>query len=235
MRTLVLTAALLGATMALAAPKDSAPKDAAPKEGASGADNDKTLYALGASIGRSLSVFSLSKAELEAVKRGLTDAVTNQKLAVDVAEYQSKIQELARSRGEARAKVEKEKSAAFLDKASKEKGAQKMPSGLIYVEQKAGNGESPKATDSVKVHYKGTLIDGTEFDSSYKRGQPTEFPLSNVIRCWTEGVQKMKPGGKAKLVCPSSIAYGDTGTGNIPGGATLVFEIELLEVAPHTK
>jgi FKBP-type peptidyl-prolyl cis-trans isomerase FkpA len=86
----------------------------------------------------------------------------------------------------------------------------------------------------VKVNYRGTLIDGTEFDSSYKRGQPAQFPLSGVIRCWTEGVQKMKVGGKARLVCPSEIAYGDSGhPPTIPGGATLIFEIELLEIGGH--
>lgn len=102
-------------------------------------------------------------------------------------------------------------------------------SGLVYESLKEGSGESPKATDTVKVHYKGTFPDGKEFDSSYKRGEPTEFPLNRVIPCWTEGVQRMKPGGKAKLVCPASIAYGARGAGNvIPPNATLHFEIELI-------
>lgn len=104
-------------------------------------------------------------------------------------------------------------------------------SGLVYESLKEGSGESPKATDTVKVHYKGTFPDGKEFDSSYKRGEPTEFPLNRVIPCWTEGVQRMKPGGKAKLVCPASIAYGARGAGNvIPPNATLHFEIELISV-----
>ena len=107
----------------------------------------------------------------------------------------------------------------------------KTPSGLIYTELKPGSGPSPTATDTVKVNYRGTLADGTEFDSSYKRGQPAEFPLNRVIACWTEGVQKMKVGGKAKLVCPPSIAYGDRGAGGaVPPGATLTFEVELLEI-----
>jgi FKBP-type peptidyl-prolyl cis-trans isomerase FkpA len=106
------------------------------------------------------------------------------------------------------------------------------PSGLIYRSVKEGGGTSPSATDSVKVHYRGTLMDGKEFDSSHKRGQPATFPLNRVIPCWTEGVQKMKPGGKALLTCPPSIAYGATGAGGglIPPNATLQFEIELLEV-----
>jgi FKBP-type peptidyl-prolyl cis-trans isomerase FkpA len=120
---------------------------------------------------------------------------------------------------------------AFLDKAAAEPGAVKTSSGLIYKELSPGNGASPKATDTVKVHYRGTLTDGTEFDSSYKRNEPAELGLNQVIPCWTEGVQRMKVGGKSRLVCPSSIAYGDSGRPPvIPGGATLVFEIELLSV-----
>jgi FKBP-type peptidyl-prolyl cis-trans isomerase FkpA len=104
-------------------------------------------------------------------------------------------------------------------------------SGLVYESLKEGTGEPPKATDTVRVHYKGTFQDGREFDSSYKRGEPTEFPLNRVIPCWTEGVQKMKPGGKAKLTCPPLIAYGERGAGGvIPPNATLNFEIELLSV-----
>jgi FKBP-type peptidyl-prolyl cis-trans isomerase FkpA len=120
---------------------------------------------------------------------------------------------------------------SFLDKAAKEPGAVKTPSGLIYTEVEPGSGVSPKATDTVKVHYRGTLKDGTEFDSSYKRDEPAELPLSNVIPCWTEGLQRMKPGGKARLVCPANIAYGPEGRPPvIPGGATLIFEIALISV-----
>ena len=102
-------------------------------------------------------------------------------------------------------------------------------SGLVFESIKEGTGESPKATDTVKVHYKGMFLDGKEFDSSYKRGEPTEFPLNRVIPCWTEGVQRMKPGGKAKLTCPPGIAYGERGAGGvIPPNATLKFDVELL-------
>jgi FKBP-type peptidyl-prolyl cis-trans isomerase FkpA len=121
---------------------------------------------------------------------------------------------------------------AYLDKAAAEPGAVKTASGLIYTELRPGTGASPKAADTVKVNYRGTLINGTEFDSSYKRNEPAEFPLNRVIPCWTEGVQRMKVGGKSRLVCPSSIAYGDRGAPpDIPGGATLIFEIELLSVS----
>jgi len=116
------------------------------------------------------------------------------------------------------------------DSAAAEPGAVKTESGLVYRELSAGTGESPKATDTVKVHYRGTLVNGAEFDSSYKRSQPAQFPLNGVVKCWTEGVQRMKVGGKSMLACPSDLAYGDQGRPSIPGGATLIFEIELLEI-----
>jgi FKBP-type peptidyl-prolyl cis-trans isomerase FkpA len=124
-------------------------------------------------------------------------------------------------------------SQAYLAKAAAEPGAVKTASGLVYKELKAGTGASPKASDMVTVNYKGTLIDGTEFDSSYKRNEPATFSLSGVIPCWTEGVQMMKVGGKSQLVCPASIAYEERGSPPvIPGGATLIFEVELLKIGP---
>jgi FKBP-type peptidyl-prolyl cis-trans isomerase FkpA len=107
----------------------------------------------------------------------------------------------------------------------------KTLSGIVITTLKDGSGDSPKATDTVKVHYRGTLTDGKEFDSSYKRGQPASFPLNRVIPCWTEGVQTMKTGGKVKLACPSNLAYGSRGVpGTIPPDAPLIFEVELLEI-----
>jgi FKBP-type peptidyl-prolyl cis-trans isomerase FkpA len=123
------------------------------------------------------------------------------------------------------------KNQAYLEAAAKEEGAVKTSSGLIFKVLTPGTGESPKLTDTVKVHYKGTFIDGTEFDSSYKRNEPTEFPVNKVIKCWTEGLQRMKVGEKAQLVCPPGIAYGDRGMGGVvPPNAVLVFQIELLEI-----
>lgn len=120
---------------------------------------------------------------------------------------------------------------AFLEKAAKEPGAIKTESGLVYSELRPGTGPSPTATDTVTVNYRGTLIDGTEFDSSYKNNQPVPLALNQVIPCWREGVQKMKVGGKSKLVCPADLAYGEQGSPPvIPPGATLVFEIELLAI-----
>ena len=115
--------------------------------------------------------------------------------------------------------------------AAKEPGAVVTASGLVYRSLKDGTGASPKANDTVKVHYRGSFPDGREFDSSYKRGTPIEFPLNGVIPCWTEGVQRMKVGGKSKLTCPSQIAYGSRGAGGvIPPNATLLFEVELLGI-----
>ena len=120
---------------------------------------------------------------------------------------------------------------ATLDAAAKESGAVVTASGLVYRSLKDGSGASPTASDTVKVNYRGTFPDGREFDSSYKRNQAIEFPLGNVIPCWTEGVQRMKIGGKAKLTCPASIAYGSRGAGGvIPPNATLLFEVELLAI-----
>ena len=120
---------------------------------------------------------------------------------------------------------------AVIAAAAKETGAVVTASGLVYLSLKDGTGASPSANDKVKVHYRGTFPDGKEFDSSYKRGEPIEFPLSGVIKCWTEGVQRMKVGGKAKLTCPAAIAYGARGAGGvIPPNATLLFEVELLAI-----
>ena len=120
---------------------------------------------------------------------------------------------------------------AVTQAAAKEIGAVVTPSGLVYRSLKDGTGASPKATDTVKVHYRGTFPDGREFDSSYKRNEAIEFPLSGVIACWTEGVQRMKVGGKAKLTCPAPIAYGARGAGSaIPPNATILFEVELLAI-----
>lgn len=194
-------------------------------------EDQKVLYTLGAQVGQQLSnTFNLSPAELEYVKQGMSDSAAGKKPAVDVPAYAPKIQQLAQARAAARAEKAVADGKAYVEKAAKEAGAVSSDSGLVYISLKEGEGDSPAATDKVKVNYRGTFIDGREFDSSYKRNSPIEFPLDGVIKCWTEGVQKMKPGGKAKLVCPAGIAYGDKGAGPVPGGATLVFEVELLAV-----
>ncbi len=214
------------ALLASAAPIHAA--DVQPKT-----DEEKTIYTLGLLLSRNLAPFALTEKELEFVQEGLADGVLNRPKKAEAQTYGPKIQELQKSRAAALAETEKKSSAAFLEKAAAEKGAKKTASGLIISEITPGTGPSPKATDKVKVHYTGTLIDGTVFDSSVKRGQPATFPLNGVIPCWTEGVQLMKVGGKSKLICPSSIAYGDRGQPPlIKPGATLIFEVELLEILP---
>jgi FKBP-type peptidyl-prolyl cis-trans isomerase FkpA len=195
-------------------------------------DDEKTLYSLGAMLAKQLQTLELTPEQTELVKRGLNDVIAGKKPVVDPDAYQQKIQQFANSRRMAQAEKAAGAGRAFADKAAKEKGAVKTDSGLVYLSLKDGGGAAPKATDRVKVHYRGTLTDGREFDSSYARNEPAEFPLNGVIPCWTEGLQRMKAGGKARLVCPPEIAYGDRGAGNvIPPKATLVFEVELLEVA----
>jgi FKBP-type peptidyl-prolyl cis-trans isomerase len=193
-------------------------------------DEQKTLYALGALLGGNISGFGLTAAELEIVASGVTDAAAGNSLKVDMAAYRPKVEALAAERATARAAVEKEASADYVYEMAQSPGAERSASGMVYIPVVAGTGATPKATDTVNVHYHGTLRDGTVFDSSVQRGEPISFPLNGVIACWTEGLQKMKVGGKAKLVCPSNTAYGDAGQGPIPGGAALVFEVELLGI-----
>ena len=194
-------------------------------------DEQKTLYAVGVAISQSMGSLSLSESELEIVKSGISDGALQRPPKVDMQVYGPKIAQFAQARAGVAAEKEKKAGAAFLAKAAAEPGVKKTASGALVKEIKAGSGASPKATDTVKVHYHGTLPDGTVFDSSVQRGQPATFPLNGVIKCWTEGVQEIKVGGKARLVCPSDIAYGDRGSPpKIKAGATLVFEVELLEI-----
>lgn len=194
-------------------------------------DEDKAFYGLGLSLSNQLAPWSPTEKELALIEAGLSDGVLKKKPQVEIKDVQAKIQELAKTRMAAAAATEKKAGEAFLAKAAAEKGAVKTASGAIVQEMKPGTGEQPKATDKVKVHYHGTLTDGTVFDSSVERGQPATFPLNGVIKCWTEGVQTMKVGGKSKIICPSDIAYGDRGSPpKIKPGATLVFEVELLGI-----
>jgi FKBP-type peptidyl-prolyl cis-trans isomerase FkpA len=195
-------------------------------------DEQKSLYAIGFVVGsRNLGPLNLKPEEMKIVEQGIADGAGGKKAAIDVDAQMEAVKAFAEKRSNAAADKEKVAGHAYLDKAAKEPGAQKLPSGLIYKTLTPGTGGSPAATDKVKVNYEGKLTGGTVFDSSYKRGQPAEFGLNQVIKCWTEGVQKMKVGEKARLVCPSDIAYGDHGhPPTIPGGATLVFDVELLGI-----
>ena len=196
-------------------------------------EDQKTIYALGLALAREIEPFHLDEAELGTLAQGLKDGVLSRPPQVDLEVQGPKIQEFGTARVAAASAEEKKASEAFLAAAAAEPGAEKLASGLVFREVAPGAGASPKTSDTVKVHYHGTLRDGTVFDSSVDRGTPAEFPLDGVIPCWTEGVQKMKVGGKARLVCPASIAYGDRGAPpKIKPGAALAFDVELIEIGP---
>jgi FKBP-type peptidyl-prolyl cis-trans isomerase FkpA len=212
---------VLAAFLAAAVPAYADPKT----------EDEKTLYALGLAVSQNLGAFNLTEAELKMVEEGLRDGVLKKSPKVELQTYGPKLQELQKTRMTALAATEKKAGEAYLAKAAAEKDTKKLPSGVLVTTLKPGTGASPAATDKVKVHYHGTLIDGTVFDSSVQRNEPATFPLNQVIKCWTEGVQQMKVGGKSRLVCPADVAYGDRGAPpRIKPGATLVFEVELLGI-----
>lgn len=195
-------------------------------------DEQKVLYALGLVIGENLAAFNLTAAELELVSAGLADSVLKKKPAVDLQAFGPRLQEFQRARLAAAVETEKKAGQAFAARAAVEKGARRTASGAIVTAITPGTGAVPKPTDQVRVHYHGTLVDGTVFDSSVQRGAPASVPLEGVIPCWREGLQQMKVGGKYRLVCPAETAYGDRGAPpRIKPGATLVFEVELLDIA----
>jgi FKBP-type peptidyl-prolyl cis-trans isomerase FkpA len=194
-------------------------------------DEQKTFYAVGLTAAHQLSVFNLTPAELEIVRRGFEAGVSGKTPEVELGDYKEKIQVLARARRNAEGDKLAAANKEFLAKAAKESGAVPIASGLIFFSLKAGTGASPGPRDTVEVRYRGTLINGKEVDRSDKSGKPAQFRLDGVIRCWREGLQLMRAGGKAKLVCPANLAYGEAGRGyDILPGAPLVFEVELLEV-----
>jgi len=211
----------------------AAPTSAAPGAGDLATEDEKTVYALGLALARELEPFHLTEPELGTLAQGLGDGALGRPPKVDLEAQGPQIQALAKARLAAASVEETKASESFLAAAAAEKGAEKLASGLVFLEVTPGTGASPKASDTVKVHYHGTLRDGTVFDSSVERGTPAQFPLDRVIPCWTEGVQKMKVGGKSKLSCPASIAYADRGAPpKIKPGAALAFEVELLEIVP---
>jgi FKBP-type peptidyl-prolyl cis-trans isomerase FkpA len=195
------------------------------------ADAERVPYAYGYDLGMKLADLGFNEAETKQILSGLGDGMRGHKAAFDTDKYQEQIRALIE--GHLAQKTEKEKAAgkAYGEKFAKENGVKTMTGGGWYKIEKKGTGAAATPDDTVKVNYEGKLLDGSVFDSSYKRGEPATFPLKGVIPCWTNGVSQLKVGGKAKLVCPSDAAYGDRGHPPvIPGGATLVFEVELLDV-----
>jgi FKBP-type peptidyl-prolyl cis-trans isomerase FkpA/FKBP-type peptidyl-prolyl cis-trans isomerase FklB len=194
-------------------------------------DEQKTLYAIGIALSQQLKQLGLTEEELHSVQAGIADGAMKRTEKVDMQAYGPRIQEWAQARLTKAAEGERAAGAEFAKKAAAEAGVTKTASGALVKTLQAGSGATPKASDSVRVHYHGTLVDGTVFDSSVDRGQPVVIPLGGVIKCWVEGVQQIKVGGKARLVCPPDTAYGERGSAPmIRPGATLVFEVELLEI-----
>ncbi|MDO6706198.1 FKBP-type peptidyl-prolyl cis-trans isomerase [Photobacterium sp. 1_MG-2023] len=252
----VLKMSALAATILLAVgcqdEKTSAPADtaapaqveqtAAESAQAFDSEDQKAAYAIGASLAQYLSANLEQQKELgldlkkEDVLAGVSDVFAgSSRLSQD--ETQQALQELDKRVSDmmqAKAKEEAAKNTQagddFRAEFEKQEGVKKTESGLLYQVEKSGEGEQPKATDTVQVHYKGTLVDGTEFDSSYKRDQPATFPLNQVIPGWTEGVQLMQVGSKFKFVIPPELAYGSQANPSIPANSTLVFEVELLDI-----
>ena len=194
-------------------------------------EEQKSLYSLGVLMSQSISSFDLTPEEVTVVQKGLADGLAGKKSVEEAQADVQKIQELQRGRMAKAGEKAAAAGVAFLDTKSKEAGFTKTASGMLIKHTQPGTGASPTATDEVKVHYEGRLIDGKVFDSSIKRGEPATFPLNGVIACWTEGVQTMKVGGKAQFVCPANLAYGPNGSPpTIPPQATLGFDVELLDI-----
>jgi FKBP-type peptidyl-prolyl cis-trans isomerase FklB len=223
-KVLVISAMAIGTSGALAETKLSSEKD-------------KISYMIGYQIGSNFKRDGL-EVDLNMVLNGMKEASTGVASPLSAEESQKLMTDLQKNlqaKAETKQKADGEKNAkegkAFLEENAKKKDIIKLPSGMQYKELTAGKGDSPKATDTVKTHYRGTLINGTEFDSSYKRGQPATFPVTGVIKGWTEALQLMKPGAKWQLFIPSELAYGEGGAGESIGpNSTLIFEVELLSI-----
>ncbi len=201
-------------------------------------EDDKTLYALGLVLANQLSALRLTPAELQLIESGLTDGVLKNKPLVEVETYGPKIKPLADARMALGTAEEKKKGTDYLATIAAKPGVKKTESGLLIETVSAGAGKSPAANDKVKVNYKGMLIDGKVFDSSDKHGGPYAVTVAGnppIIKCWNEALVLMKAGGKAKIYCPSELAYGDRQNGEIPSGAALVFELELVEITGPDK
>ncbi len=232
----VLPAALLGIAQATTPAASAAPDSAAPAHTAPAhpmTEQDKVPYELGVLLSRGLDTFVLSEAEFSQVKAGLADGYHHRANFSEAKAYTPKVQALQRERAAQIAQKEKDAGKAYLEKAATQPGAKRTASGLLYIPLAAGTGAVPTRTDQIKVNYEGRLIDGTVFDSSIERKQPAVLSLAGVIPCWSEAVQLMKVGGKSRIVCPSDLAYGDHGAlPNINPGATLVFDVELVDIMP---
>ncbi len=193
------------------------------------------FYAVGMYEARRIKQLEPTEEELEQIFQGIRDSIKGEAKFTD-EEFQqqmAKINELVNTRMQNNATEAKEKGKEYLEKFAKKKDVEVTDSGIAYKIIKEGDGKKPSATDRVKVHYEGKLIDGTVFDSSIERGEPAEFALNQVIKGWTEGLQLISEGGSIELVIPSELAYGDRPSQKIPGGSTLIFNVDLIEILPQ--
>jgi FKBP-type peptidyl-prolyl cis-trans isomerase len=231
--SLVVAGMAMAADPAVATPSKAAHAPVA-KPASLDPETDKALYALGAILVRNLDTFQLSEAEFARVKAGMVDGFHKKPEAATAEASLPQIQALQRTRVTLLAQHQKDIGQAYLDKAASKPGATKTSSGLLYIPLSEGTGPSPARSDRVKANYEGRLTDGTVFDSSAQHGgQPVTFPVGNIIPCWTEALQLMKVGGKSRIICPASLAYGDRGQmPKIMPGATLEFDIELISIEP---
>ena len=196
-------------------------------------EDQMILNALGQALAQSIGDAGFSPEEFAFVQRGLSDAVLGRDALVDLSEYGPRIRAFLAARAADAAEGELASATAFVEEQASLDGAERTESGMVIQEITAGTGARPTVEDTVQVHYHGTLRDGTVFDSSVDRGEPTTFPLTGVIPCWTEGLQHVSVGGKSRLVCPPDLAYGPQAPPGIPGNSALVFEVELLEILPR--
>jgi FKBP-type peptidyl-prolyl cis-trans isomerase FkpA len=209
----------------------SAPTSAAKTAGAAMSEADKAMFAIGEILSVSIKPFELSEKEMRQVQAGFAAGMRGKQTGIDPEVYRPKIQELLTARVAAALDKAKAAGKAYRAKAAATKGTITTPSGIVIHSLVAGTGAPPAAEDEVEVQYEGKLLDGTVFDSSIKRGKPASFKLSGVVPCWTEGLQHMSAGGKATLICPPELAYGDNGRRPvIPGGSTLIFQVELMKI-----
>lgn len=187
-------------------------------------------YMLGVALTKNISEFDFTQKEINEIIKGFSDSLNNKANYKTSVNYE-KLSEFMKNKKEALIEKNKKKGEEYLKKMANEKNASTIDDGIVYVKRVEGTGNTPQENDIVKVHYRGTLIDGTEFDSSYKRNEPAQFQLSSVISCWAKALKKMKVGEKATIGCPSNTAYGDNGIDRvIPPGSTLIFEVELLDI-----
>ena len=199
-------------------------------------DEDKTFYTMGSLMGTRLKSIDLTENEISMIVQGLKDSANGKESQVDLNKYRGEVQGIFRKRMQKNTDKFKVSGAKYLENFLAKEGGKKTESGIGYKILKDGSGKKPKSTDSVEVHYHGTLIDGKVFDSSVDRKKKVSFPLNRVIKCWTEGMQLIGVGGKIRLVCPSELAYGDNGAPpRIPGGSTLIFDVELFSINSESK